>query len=216
MKSLLTKSLRKQTPMKIKRYHMTLKNNKYLHMKSTLLTLFSIIVMLTSCKCKKAVTETAVKPEMAMDSANATLVTTNNVEEATLQPTVSNEAQVVKQESGTLLEYTANTRGYHLRVKWDGSQLSYTNQRDSEELTKVTLTKAQSEELNTMIKNLPLEKLAGLKAPTEKRQYDGAAHADMRVVVDGKEYNSAGFDHGFPPAEIEKFVKKLVSYAEQK
>lgn len=170
-------------------------------MKSTLLTLFSMLVMLTSCKCKKASSDQAVEPMMTNEAAS-TLPT--NVETNT------------KEQIGTLLEYSANTRGYHLRIKWDGAQLAYTNQRDSEEFTKITLTPAQSEELKGMIKNLPLDKLASLKAPTEKRQYDGAAHADIRVVVDGKEYNSAGFDHGFPPAEIEKVVKKLVAYTEQK
>jgi len=170
-------------------------------MKSTLLTLFSVLVMLTSCKCKKASSDEAASPMMT------------NVEASTLSNNVETNT---KEQIGTLLEYSANTRGYHLRIKWDGAQLAYTNQRDSEEFTKITLTHAQSEELKGMIKNLPLDKLASLKAPTEKRQYDGAAHADIRVVVDGKEYNSAGFDHGFPPAEIEKVVKKLVAYTEQK
>jgi len=170
-------------------------------MKSTLLTLFSVLVMLTSCKCKKASSDEATAPMMT------------NVEASTLQTNVETNT---KEQIGTLLEYSANTRGYHLRIKWDGAQLAYTNQRDSEEFTKITLTNEQSAELKELIKNLPLDKLAGLKAPTEKRQYDGAPHADMRVVVDGKEYNSAGFDHGFPPAEIEKLVQKLVSYTEQK
>jgi hypothetical protein len=170
-------------------------------MKSTLLTLFSVLVLLTSCKCKKASSDETTAPMMT------------NVEASTLPTNIETNT---KEQIGTLLEYSANTRGYHLRIKWDGAQLAFTNQRDSEEFTKITLTNAQSDELKGLIKNLPLDKLASLKAPTEKRQYDGAPHADMRVVVDGKEYNSAGFDHGFPPAEIEKLVKKLVSYTEQK
>lgn len=174
-------------------------------MKSTLLTLFSVIVMLTSCKCKKAMTD-----EVAVTEAQAAAPVMSSVDASTLS-TNNNKEQI-----GTLLEYSANTRGYHLRIKWDGAQLAYTNQRDSEEFTTITLTKTQLEELKDMIQNVPVENLARLKAPTEKRLYDGAAHADLRVVRNGNEYNSAGFDHGFPPAEIEKLVKKLVSYAEQK
>jgi hypothetical protein len=177
-------------------------------MKSTLLTLFSVIAMLTSCKCKKAMTD-----EVAVKEAQNAAPVMSNVDGSTLS---TNSEINNKEQIATLLEYSANTRGYHLRIKWDGVQLAYTNQRDSEEFTKISLTSAQSDELKGMIKNLPLDKLASLKAPTEKRQYDGAAHADIRVVIDGKEYNSAGFDHGFPPAEIEKLVKKLVSYTEQK
>jgi len=179
-------------------------------MKKVALIALSVFTLLVSCKCKKAVTN-----EVAVTQVESETPMISNLDAATT-PLVTENSNSKEQEVKNVIEYTANTRGYHLKVKWDGAQLSYTNQRDSEELTKVTLTKAQSDELNGMVKNLPLEKLANLKAPTEKRMYDGAAHADMKVVVDGKEYNSAGFDHGFPPAEIEKFVKKLVSYTEQK
>lgn len=40
MKSSLTRSLHKQTPMKIKRFYITIKNNKYLHMKHIYIILF--------------------------------------------------------------------------------------------------------------------------------------------------------------------------------
>lgn len=48
MKSLLTRSLYKQTPMKIKRFHTTINNNKYLHMKHIYIILF--LFALIACK----------------------------------------------------------------------------------------------------------------------------------------------------------------------
>jgi hypothetical protein len=60
------------------------------------------------------------------------------------------------------------------------------------------------------------ESVPTLKAPTEKRFYDGAAMANIHITKSGNTYSSETFDHGFPPASIEKFVKKLLSYTEEK
>ena len=178
-------------------------------MKKIALIGLSVFTLLVSCKCKKAVTN-----EVVMTSPETEIPVVGSTDSSALQTDVTNSSN--KQEMKNGVEYTANTRGYHLKIKWDGAVLGYTNQRDSEEFTKVTLTKTQVDELNSLFKTLPYEKLSELKAPTQKRQYDGAPHGDMKLIVDGKEYNSAGFDHGYPPAEIEKFVKKLLSYTEEK
>lgn len=176
-------------------------------MKNVVLVLFSVFAMLVSCKCKKAVTEA--------DSVKTVSDTSANAHSSSALVTNLNDSSQM-QESGTIVEYTANTRGYHLRVKLTQTELSYTNQRDSNEFTKVSLTDAQKAELQKLLKEIKAEKISELKAPTEKRMYDGAAHADLTITVNGNSYHSAGFDHGFPPAEIEKFINKLVSYTEEK
>ena len=61
-----------------------------------------------------------------------------------------------------------------------------------------------------------LEKLPTLKDPTQKRFYDGAAIANLKVRYQDKNYETTDFDHEFPPAEIEKLVNKLVSLAKEK
>ena len=167
-------------------------------MKNVALILFSVFAMLVSSKCKKAVTE-------------ATSKKTNSSSAIVTNPNDSSQMQ----ESATVVEYTANTRGYHLKIKWTPNELSYTNQRDSNEFIKISLKEDQKAELQQLLKTINVEKISQLKAPSQKRLYDGAAHADLTITVSGKEYHSAGFDHGEPPAEIEKFIKKLISYTEQ-
>lgn len=167
-------------------------------MKNVALILFSVFAMLVSCKCKKAVTEAA---SNTTDSSSAIVTNLNDSSQM--------------QESATVVEYTANTRGYHLRIKLTSNELTYTNERDSNEFIKVSLKEDQKAELQQLLKTINIEKISELKAPTQKRLYDGAAHADLTITVNGKEYHSAGFDHGEPPAEIEKFIKKLISYTEQ-
>jgi len=55
-----------------------------------------------------------------------------------------------------------------------------------------------------------LDSLSTFKDPTQKRFYDGAPIANMKVTYKDKEYQALDFDHGFPPIEIEKLVNKIV------
>jgi hypothetical protein len=38
----------------------------------------------------------------------------------------------------------------------------------------------------------------------------------LKIRYQDKNYETTDFDHGFPPAEIEKLVKKIVSLAKEK
>ncbi|OWP76676.1 hypothetical protein BWK62_09290 [Flavobacterium oreochromis] len=110
------------------------------------------------------------------------------------------------------VEYIANTRGYYLKIKLTNDALSYTENREEEHLREIKLTNTQINELQNLLSQINLKELNKLKAPTQLRYHDGAPHADLKITKDGQEYQSAGFDHGYPPVEIEKFVSKLVSY----
>lgn len=171
-------------------------------MKKILLTLFSVVVLLVSCKCKKATVATTEAPVMATTDASQ-----SNLVENTTTMTVTNP-----QEKGTFVEYNANTRGYHLRIRLTADSFKYTNNRDSENFESLKLTAKQLEELHKLVGAIALEDLDKMQAPTQLRYHDGAAHADMTIHKEGKEYHSVGFDHGHPPAGLEKFVNKLVSY----
>jgi hypothetical protein len=64
-----------------------------------------------------------------------------------------------------------------------------------------------------VVGKLDLEKLSTYEGPTQKRLYDGAAIANLKVTYKEKQYNSASFDHGNPPVEIEDFIKKVLFVA---
>ena len=64
---------------------------------------------------------------------------------------------------------------------------------------------------------IELDKMPTLKDPTQKRFYDGAAIANLKDTLSKiKTMKQLDFDHGFPPAEIEKLVNKIVSLAKKK
>ncbi|MFC4816235.1 hypothetical protein [Flavobacterium sp. GCM10023249] len=184
-------------------------------MKNLALIGFSVVTLLISCKCKKATTDTVVSNQVPKNEVAAVQGVTDNgtvadSAAAIVQP--KNEDSLKSQETVAGVEYEANSRGFYLKVKFQEGKLTYTKERDSDALQTVQLTKAQVEELNSLLNGVEAAKISELKAPTEKRFYDGAAMANIHITKSGKTYSSETFDHGIPPAQIEKLVKKLLSY----
>ena len=66
-----------------------------------------------------------------------------------------------------------------------------------------------------MFNDINLEEIKDLKSPTEKRFYDGAAIANLKITYQGTTFETPSFDHGFPPVEIKKLVTKINSFVKQ-
>jgi hypothetical protein len=77
------------------------------------------------------------------------------------------------------------------------------------------LSEEEWAEISTLAKAVDLAKVKDLNWPSEKRYYDAAAHANIIFEAKGIKYPANGFDHGFPPAEIEKLVTKITKLAEK-
>ena len=78
------------------------------------------------------------------------------------------------------------------------------------------MTDADWNALVTTFQKVDLEQVPNLKAPTEKRFYDGAAIATLKITVQGKTYETTEFDHGTPPAAIADLVTKINQYSNRK
>jgi hypothetical protein len=110
--------------------------------------------------------------------------------------------------------YTANTRGYYQKVTIHNQEITISKDRNEEGAgTTTKISEANWNELVLLFNKLDLEKLSSYEGPTQKRFYDGAAIANMKVSYKEKEYQTSDFDHGTPPLEIEYFVKKLLLLA---
>ena len=111
-----------------------------------------------------------------------------------------------------VIEYTANSRGFFGKiVVKDGKAFVYREREKTAEPKTITLSEADEKELIAAFQEIKLDEIAGMKPPTEKRFYDGAAMADLKIIYKEKTYQSQTFDHKYPPAGIEKLVNKLVS-----
>lgn len=114
----------------------------------------------------------------------------------------------------TQIEYSALSRGYYKLITVQNKTVSVVKERNAEAVQS-TIDDAKWNKIVDAFSKVNLESLSALKAPTDKRTYDGAAIGSLKIVKDGKTYETPGFDNGFPPKEIEKLVNLLVDFSKE-
>ena len=127
----------------------------------------------------------------------------------------SNEAQ--NDIANATLQYTATTRGFFQKIIVINQKATIFRDRNSEKNPEqITISDKDWKEIIGYFEKIDLEKVPTLKDPTQKRFYDGAAIANLKIRYQDKNYETTDFDHEFPPAEIEKLVNKIVSLGKAK
>jgi hypothetical protein len=162
------------------------------------LTILATVVMtITSCNCQKKATDSNVVANS--DAVKDAII--NNKTQSTV-PTIY---------------YEATTRGYALSCKVENQMLYSTRERSFTDYSdKIKISDADWKEISALTNAVDLAKVKDMKWPTEKRYYDGAPHANIIFEANGVKYPANGFDHGYPPAEVEKLVNKILSLVENK
>ena len=108
------------------------------------------------------------------------------------------------------IQYEANTRGFYQKlVLKNGTISSYKDRKGIQNPIVQPVSEMNSNALMQEIEKVDLENLPNLKAPTEKRFYDGAAIANLKIIYKGKTYQTIDFDHGFPPIQIKRVVEMV-------
>ena len=159
--------------------------------------LATLSIMITSCNCQKKATDSNVV-------ANS---------EAVKDAIINNKTQ----SAVPTIYYEATTRGFVLATKVENKILYVSKERDFKEYSdKIQISDADWNEISVLAKAVNLEKVKDMKWPTEERYHDGAAHANITFEANGVKYPANGFDHGHPPAEVEKLVNKILSLVEKK
>lgn len=116
--------------------------------------------------------------------------------------------------TSTQMEYSAVSRGLYKKIVVQNKTVSVTNGRNTPAVqTKIDDTKWK--QIVTEFSKINLERIPTLKGPTEKRFYDGAAIGNLKIVKNQKTYETAGFDDGHPPKEIEKLVNLLLDFTKE-
>ena len=113
------------------------------------------------------------------------------------------------------IEYEASSRGYYSKITFEKRTISISKERNS--ILEPEVKNINTKDWNYLVgclKKVNLKKLSDYKDPTQDRFFDGAPIASLKIIYKGKEYQSASFDHGTPPVEIEKLVAKIISLAE--
>mgnify|MGYP001325941070 CR=1 FL=1 len=114
-------------------------------------------------------------------------------------------------DSSIKVEYKAYSRGFYQTIRVE-NQMVFISKNREEKPVAFKLSAAEWNSVILVVNELNLETLSQMKAPTEKRLFDGAAIANLKITKQGKTYESQSFDHGYPPAGIEKIVNKMLSF----
>lgn len=119
--------------------------------------------------------------------------------------------------SKAVIEYKANSRGFYQKISIQNKKLYVIRDRNSsEKQQEKDISKQDWNELVKYFEKIELDSLSTYKDPTQKRFYDGAAIADLKVFYKEKEYRTLSFDHGHPPFEIEDLVNKIIELGSEK
>lgn len=116
--------------------------------------------------------------------------------------------------TSTQIEYSAHSRGYYKSIILENKSVTVTKERNAEPV-KSNIDETKWNKIVDAFSKVNLDSLSTLKAPTDKRTYDGAAIGNLKVIQNGKTYETPGFDNGFPPKEIEKLVNLLVDFSKE-
>ena len=116
--------------------------------------------------------------------------------------------------ASTQIEYSAVSRGLYKKIIVQNKTVSVTKERNAE-AAESKIDDAKWNKIVSEFEKINPDNIPNLKAPTEKRFHDGAAIGNLKVTINGKIYETQGFDNGFPPKEIEKLVSLLVNFTEE-
>lgn len=123
----------------------------------------------------------------------------------------------IKKTSDTIsFEYEAMTRGSYKKIIVKKDTLFTIYSSSLEEVKKSEVSKNDWNTLLNLLEKVDLNSIEKLKAPTNKRAYDGALHANLKVIYKYKTYQSNSFDANNPPKEIEEIVHKIVTISNKR
>jgi len=116
--------------------------------------------------------------------------------------------------TSTQIEYSALSRGYYKKIVVENQTVSITNGRD-QQAVETKIDTAKWNQIVAAFEKINLDGIAALKAPSDKRAYDGAAIGNLKITQNQKTYESTSFDNGNPPQEIEKIVNLLTDFTKE-
>ena len=129
---------------------------------------------------------------------------------------MNNECNQKNQDDTKLesIKYQATTRGYNYECLIDKDSIKVVSSGIKDGSSLGTIQEKDWEAFKTMIKELDLSKISNLEAPSAKSHTDRAAVGSLQIVVGGEVYESATFDDGNPPDELQPLLDKMVALAE--
>lgn len=105
--------------------------------------------------------------------------------------------------------YEAKTRGSFINIHFKEHTIAF---KSATEDKSMVLSKIEASTINEIISKIKLSEISNLKAPSDKRFYDGALIGNFTIKKNDTSYVSSAFDHGNPPKELLALFNKLQSF----
>ncbi|MGC6431875.1 MAG: META domain-containing protein [Jejuia sp.] len=116
-------------------------------------------------------------------------------------------------EKNISFEYYATSRGTYKKITIEKDSISFSKKRGGKTL-QLPCAERFWKNLTKLCDSLDIKNIGDLEAPSKSFQFDGASLARLKITLNGETYESAPFDHGNPPKEIEALVKEILSSTE--
>lgn len=113
------------------------------------------------------------------------------------------------QESIKEIVFNAQTRGSLVNITVSDYTVFYKTHGNSKTYA---INASQRKELEALINKLNIKNISELKAPSNKRAFDGALRATLAIKIGETNYVSSEFDDDNPPEEIKAIIDTLRSY----
>ncbi|RNC88040.1 MAG: hypothetical protein ED556_02300 [Winogradskyella sp.] len=128
---------------------------------------------------------------------------------------LTDKEKAVQKNYGTAIIYEAISRGFAKYVYITEDKVLLSTDRSLQKMDEYKCDANDWQTIQSLIKKLDTKAMGSLKAPTDKRLYDGAAHATLTLKQGDLAYITPTFDDGFPPEEIKELVNKVLSVGEK-
>lgn len=110
--------------------------------------------------------------------------------------------------------YETMTRGSRANYTLNKEEIKAVKNLGTETKASAKMTAKDWDNLIEKMKEIDVPNINQLKPPSDKRTFDGAAHAILTIKIGDKVYTSNSFDHGNPPSQLKSLVKAILRLGE--
>ncbi|WP_026836719.1 hypothetical protein [Gillisia sp. JM1] len=119
-----------------------------------------------------------------------------------------------EQNNEISFKYEMMTRGSRTNYALTQEDIKVVRNMGGETKASEKMTSKDWENLLEKMEEIDVPNISKLKPPSDKRTFDGAAHAILTIKKGDEVYRSNSFDHGNPPSELKSLVKAILRLGE--
>lgn len=128
---------------------------------------------------------------------------------------MTDKEKAIGQSYDVAVIYKAISRGFTKYFYISKAKIVLSEDRSLQKMNEYSCESKDWKEIEELLDVVDKKTFQSLKAPTDKRLFDGAAHTTLSIKQGDVVYMTPGFDDDSPPKEIEKLVNKVLAIVEK-